>query len=141
MELSTLSRYGMRAMVRLATLQTGGQPVISLREIAKAENISFKYLEAIFSLLKKHKLVLSHKGKNGGYMLNKPAKEITALEIVEALEGTISPVGCLNNKLDCSFGQKRCKVVNLWADLDETIREKLNSTTVADLSMNLHANK
>ncbi len=133
MELSTFSRYGMRAMVRLAYMQQKNNAVVSLKGIAEAEKISPKYLEAIFATLKKNKLVFSRKGKNGGYMLNKQPDEITALDIVEALEGPLTTVNCLANKNDCVSDPARCSVINLWADLNKVIREQLGSKTIADI--------
>ena len=133
MELSTFSRYGMRAMVRLAYMQQKNKAVVSLKDIAEAEKISPKYLEAIFAALKKNKLVFSRKGKNGGYMLNKQPDEITALEIVEALEGPLTTVNCLTNKNNCASDPAKCSVINLWAGLNKVIREQLESKTIADI--------
>ena len=88
LRLSTKSRYALRAMLELA-LREGTGPV-QLREVAKAQHISAKYLEQTLAIPLNHAgLVRTERGPSGGYRLAKPAGAITALDIVEAVEGPL----------------------------------------------------
>ncbi len=133
MQLSTFSRYGMRAIVRLAFFQQEGYDRVKLEKIAKHEGISLKYLEAIFAALKRQKLVQSFKGRSGGYKLRKQPADITALEVVEALEGGITPVDCIEDKNECNFDPAKCSVSKLWIELNNVIRNYLKSKTLEEI--------
>ena len=78
MKFSTKTTYGLRAMIMLGRYWGDGK--ISLATIAKHEGISVKYLEQIFSRLKKEKLVLSEKGANGGYSLTRKPSDISIFD-------------------------------------------------------------
>lgn len=131
MQLSTFSRYGMRAIIRLALFQQEGSGRVKLEKIAQHEGISLKYLEAIFAALKRQKLVQSFKGRSGGYKLRRQPAEITALEVVEALEGGITPVDCVENKNECNFDPAKCSVSMLWNELNNVIKDYLKSKSLA----------
>ncbi len=122
MQISTYARYGLRAMVRLALLTDSGEKVASIKKIAENENISVKYLEAIFSTLRKRKYLLSFKGKHGGYQLNKHPNTITAFEIVGLLDGKIAPLNCLVNSEECPYNPQKCTVLSLLKELDHSIK-------------------
>jgi Rrf2 family protein len=123
----------MRAIVRLAFFQQEGSDRVKLEKIAKHEGISLKYLEAIFAALKRQKLVQSFKGRSGGYKLRKHPDEITVLEVVEALEGGITPVDCVEDKKECIFDPAKCSVVKLWSELNHVIKKYLESKSLADI--------
>lgn len=123
MKFSTKSTYGLRAIVRLAKI-TDHQPV-SLNTIAEQENISLSYLEAIFSKLKKAKLVKAVKGASGGYILLKKPEELNAWEIIDALEGKNSLFHCLEDK-EKVFCSKQCDCSANFALL--AIESSLNHT-------------
>jgi len=119
MKFSTKAEYGLRAVVNLARKYPEQK---SLKEISVEEKISMKYLERIFAILKKEKLVKSHKGKYGGYVLAKNPKRMTAGEVIEILEGEIPPTKCI--QAQCSnYG--RCTSKNVWLKLGEQIRKTL----------------
>ena len=86
MKLSKKSRYGLRALIDLAV--NSRTELVSLGSIAQRYDISAKYLEHVFSALRKAHIVKSMKGSQGGYFLERDPKEITVAQIVEALEGT-----------------------------------------------------
>ncbi len=86
MRLSKKSRYGLRALVDLSVRSKNGQ--VSLNSIAERNGISLQYLEQVFAALKRAGLVKSIKGPQGGYLLERPANQITVLDIVKALEGS-----------------------------------------------------
>ena len=102
MKFSTKTTYGLRAMINLT--KNSQRDSISLATIAKSEGISQKYLERLFSELKKAKLIKSEKGVSGGYKLSKNPSKITVYDIVKALEGEITLFHCLSagGKINCS---------------------------------------
>jgi Rrf2 family cysteine metabolism transcriptional repressor len=85
--ISTKSRYGLKAVLALA--ENEGQGLLQIREIARLKNIPRQYLEQIFNQLGKAQVVRSVRGKNGGYKLARPSREILASEIITLLEGGI----------------------------------------------------
>mgnify|MGYP004677302227 FL=1 len=95
MKISTKGRYALRLMVDLA-LNNTGEP-ISLKDIARKENISDKYLEQIISVLNKAGYVRSIRGAQGGYMLRKKPEDYTVGMILRQTEGSLAPVACLED--------------------------------------------
>ena len=131
----TKTQYGIRALVHLARMNVESSSVrISevSAEIARAEGIPSKYLEGILGQLKTAGLVLSERGKNGGYRLAKPASEIRMIEIVEALEGAVKPVGCLDDSAVCAQGDC-CLPRIFWVGLKGAIDGYLGSKTLLDV--------
>ncbi|WBW50324.1 Rrf2 family transcriptional regulator [Peptoniphilus equinus] len=132
MKLSTKGRYGLMAMHRLA--QNYGKGPLAVREIARDENLSEAYLEQLFSLLKKAKLVTSIRGAKGGYTLTKSPEEIKIGSILNALEGDIA-LSCSSKSSECRgedcMGSCATKSIldNLQAKLDGV----LDSVTLADM--------
>lgn len=90
--ISTKARYSLRVMVDLAQHQE--ETYVPLKEIAKRQEISEKYLEIILKMLVKGKIVKGLRGKGGGYRLTRMPKEYTIGEIIELTEGPLSPVAC-----------------------------------------------
>ena len=132
----TKTQYGIRALVHLARSDAASVAVSSASqasaEIAKAEGIPPKYLEGILVQLKAAGLVLSERGKNGGYKLAKPASAIRMLDIVEALEGEVKPVGCLDDSGVCAQGDC-CLPRIFWVGLKDAIDGYLGSRTLMDV--------
>ena len=95
MKFSTRSTYGLRAMIVLAKHWQKGS--ISLANIAQKEKISPKYLERLFSRLKKAGLVKAEKGSGGGYKLTSHPSRVNVFDIINALEGKIYPFHCLTD--------------------------------------------
>src|ERR687884_2373163 len=89
---TTKAEYGVRLLIQLG-LQ-GRETPVSLKAVAEAENLPLAYLERIAALLKKAELVSSTRGAHGGYVLARPAGEITMDAVVLALEGAIAPMEC-----------------------------------------------
>lgn len=125
----TKTQYGIRALVHLAKMDA---PSATSAEIAAAEGIPPKYLEGILAQLKTAGIVLSERGKNGGYRLAKGSQDLRMLEIVEALEGEVKPVGCLDDSAVCAQGQC-CLPRAFWGGLKETIDGYLSSRTLRDI--------
>lgn len=131
MQLSTKARYASRALVELA-LQYGKDPV-KLKDIAASQDISLKYLEQVMLPLRVCGYVKTQKGSKGGYILVRPPKEVTLLEIVECVEGSISPVECAVNPNLCKRVD-RCSTHFAWVGLKDAIARELGKTTLADLA-------
>ena len=130
MMISTKGRYALRVMLDLAGQAEG---YLSLKEIADRQQISVKYLESIAAILNRAGLVRSQRGKDGGYCLTRPAKEITAAQVLRLTEGTLSPVACPSLEGNPCQRAETCKTLPLWRVLDETIDRTLSSVTLEDL--------
>ncbi len=128
MMISTKGRYGLRLMLDLAT--EGSERPVPVKEISKRQNISEKYLEQIISPLSKAGLVKSIRGAQGGYVLTRPATEITAGDILRAAEGTIAPVECCESGCDRSDG---CITFGLYKKIQDAVDSVVDSVTLADM--------
>jgi Rrf2 family protein len=127
MKLSTRARYGVRLMVALAFNYDKG-PVF-LKDVAKGENISEKYLSLIIIPLRRIGLVNSIRGAHGGYLLAKDPSQITMKEIIDVLEGDCSLVDCVRNPSACPR-VAICASHDIWEIIGGKISETLNSVTL-----------
>lgn len=130
MKLSTRSRYGTRLVLDMAQNYRKGP--IQLGLIAKRQNISVKYLEQIIIPLKKANLIESVRGSKGGHILAKPPGEITVGQIVTLLEKDPGLTECAVNPEVCERSDA-CPTRIIWKEATESMYEKLNSITLADL--------
>lgn len=127
MKFSTRAEYGLKAMVNLAENFPNQK---KLKDIAREESISAKYLENLISKLKINKLVKSQRGKNGGYTLSKKPKQLEIGLIIEALEGPISLMKC--TRKTCAQ-ESRCASSAVWKKLEEQIKKTLYEIKLGDL--------
>ncbi|MBI4898260.1 MAG: Rrf2 family transcriptional regulator [Actinobacteria bacterium] len=142
MMFSTRAEYGVRVMVALAAEQAKDDSFpSSLAQIAEANGLPFAYLEHLAARLKKADLVESRRGPRGGYLLARPADEISMAEIVEALEGQIAPIECISatdeGDVVCSRedgSQMICPTKILWTRVQGSIVRTLKEMTLADLA-------
>ena len=95
MKLSTKGRYGLKAMVDLAT-EYDSDGKLSIAQLSERQGISYSYLEQLISLLKKSHLVSASRGAAGGYKLARPPEDITVGEVLKALEGSTALVECVD---------------------------------------------
>lgn len=131
MKVSTKGRYALRLMIDIA-MNDSGEPV-RIKDIARRQEISEKYLEQIISVLNKAGYVKSIRGPKGGYALAKPLREYTAGMILRLTEGNMAPVSCLEyEENDCSR-QGQCATLELWKRMDAAIKEVVDSVTLEDL--------
>ena len=130
MKLSTKGRYGVRLMIDLATHY--GEGPILLREIAKREEISEKYLSNLVNPLKATGLVEATRGVHGGYILGKAPAEITMKEIVEVLEGPLCLVECVEKPSVCDRSTG-CIAHDLWREAADEMTQVLEKYTLADM--------
>ncbi len=135
MKLSTRSRYGLQAMATLAAHEAaGGGSCVTLKVIAKNHGMSEYYLEQLFAPLKKAGLVKSLRGAHGGYKLARPAAEVTPGDVLRALEGSLSPVECLNDETTvCAAKCESCTTKPVWEKLYAGVNEALDNINLADL--------
>ena len=130
MKISTKGRYALRIMIDLAINSNG--KYISLKDIAKRQEISSKYLEQIISLLNKAGYLETARGYTGGYRLAKSPKEYIVGDILRVTEGDLAPIYCLTQDGQCSR-KKECKTYSFWRGLDSVINEYIDSKTLEDL--------
>ncbi len=130
LKLSTKARYALRAMVEIASHE--GRGPVQLREIAKAQDLSPKYLEQLTISLRNAGLIRSERGPNGGYWLAMPAQQITALDVVRAAEGPLTLMECITQEDVCERSAG-CAARNLWSKVSAAITDTLAEVTLADL--------
>lgn len=131
MRISTRGQNAIKLMFDIATYDNG-EPV-KLRDIAKRQNISEKYLEQIVSALQKASLVKSFKGSRGGYMLQYPPKKYTVGYILKAVEGDITPTDCVGENSVVCENMRNCVSHRLWQKLYTAINDVLEGITLADM--------
>lgn len=127
MRFSTRTRYGLRFLIRLASTQ---DLRLQLGVVAKEEKISSGYLEQIVRALRPLKILKAVRGVGGGYQLCKSPADIRLDDVIQALEGGISPVSCLTSYCP---RQDMCTTREFWEDMDRHLRGYLHSKTLQDL--------
>lgn len=130
MKISTRSRYGLRLMLELAMNYNKG--ALFLKDIARNENISEKYLSQIVITLKSRGLVTSLRGAKGGYMLARPPSKINLREAIEGLEGGFKLINCALQPSVCERNLL-CPTRDIWVMLGETMASALESLSLKDL--------
>lgn len=130
MKLSTKGRYAVRAMLDLA-FHYGEGPIL-LKDVAKREHISERYLEQIILSLKAAGLVNSTRGARGGFMLTRPPSQIRLIEVMQVSEGSMAPVECVSDPEVCSRSSL-CVTRDIWSEMTEAMSGILESTTLQDL--------
>jgi Rrf2 family protein len=130
MKISTKIRYGARAMVELAFRY--GEGPIELKEIAKKENISLKYLEQVINPLRADGLVKAVRGAKGGYSLAKPPSEICLYDVIETLEGPLNLLECLRDAKACQKASS-CVTREIWKEVSDAMSKIFYSVTLEDM--------
>lgn len=131
MLVSTKGRYALRTMVDLA-MNGDGEPV-KIKDIARRQDISGKYLEQIISMLSRAGFVRSIRGNQGGYFLSYPSEEYTVGMILRVVEGSLAPVECLNGEENICTRKEDCVTLKLWQELDDAIKGVVDRYTLDDL--------
>ena len=138
MRISTKGRYAIKLMLDLAT-NDNGEP-IRLKDVARRQEISEKYLEQIISVLNKAGYVKSVRGPQGGYALQQTPDKYTIGMILRLTEGSLSPVECLDDNGTICEREENCVTQILWKKLDDAIKGVVDNITLEDL-MNWQAVK
>jgi Rrf2 family cysteine metabolism transcriptional repressor len=130
MLLSTKGDYGVRAMIDLAKHE--GEGPVQRAEIAKRRQIPESYLDHLLAQLRRAGFVRSVRGPGGGHLLAKPAEEICLLHLLEALEGSLAPLQCLDNHEPGS--EAICGQEWVWQEIYDDMRRKLAAVSLAALA-------
>jgi len=131
MMISTRGRYALRVMLELA--EHPSDDYIPLKDIARKQDISEKYLESILPALIKQNFLLAHRGKGGGYRLARAPETYTVGSIIKLVENSLAPVTCLEGETnECSRAQD-CRTLPMWRKLNQMIDDYLEGITLAEL--------
>ena len=135
MKLTTKGRYAVMALVDLARFDNINP--VSLRDISLRQGISLDYLEQIFSKLRKKEIVQSVRGIQGGYILNRKAKDIKLTNIFDAVDEKVKTVQCKkDSKKGCNGKATKCITHNLWDELEVHINTFFENKSLKDLINN-----
>jgi Rrf2 family protein len=131
MKISTKGRYALRIMLDLSMQDSSA--LIPLKEIAKRQEITLKYMEQIITPLSKAGYVTSLRGSSGGYRLAKNPSEYTVGDILRVMEGPLSPVACLENEANECPRAEFCPTLPFWKGLAKVINDYVDGVTLEDL--------
>ena len=131
MKISTKGRYALRVMIELALHDA--EELVPLKEVAKRQGITLKYMEQIISPLAKAGYVQSLRGSNGGYRLAKKPSEYKAGDILRVMEGPLEPVVCLEDGYNCPRTDS-CSTLEFWQGLSKLVNDYVDSYTLEDLA-------
>ena len=132
MMISTKGRYALRVLIDLA--EQGKQGYVPLKEIAKRQGISQKYLESIMTVFSKADYVEALHGKGGGYRLNRPPAEYKVGDLLRLIEGTLAPVSCLECGAKPCENAAECRTLPMWTKLNDIVTDYLDNVSIADLA-------
>jgi Rrf2 family protein len=136
--LSQKAKYALKAMIALAEAEEGA--LVQAQDIATRQNVPKKFLELILLELKKRGLIHSHRGKQGGYTLAKPAHEITFGQIVRIMDGPLAPIPCASltgyrRCADCR-DEEACAIRRVMRGVRDAVSGVLDQVSLADVRAN-----
>ena len=135
MKLTSKGRYAVMALADLAKFNSANP--VSLRDISLRQGISLDFLEQIFSKLKKHNIVKSIRGTNGGYILTNDPVQIKLAYILNAVDEEVKTVQCKKeSKKGCNGKTSKCITHNLWDELEVHINDFFEKKNLKDLVNN-----
>jgi Rrf2 family protein len=131
MNISTKSRYAVRALVELAERAAvdPNRPV-RLTDIAAGRDLPLQFLEQLFSALRRAGILHSRRGASGGYVFARPPEQVTVLDVVEALDGLLTPATCTQGECERFPG---CGAASVWIAAKDAVEQVLAASTIADL--------
>ena len=132
MKISTKGRYGLKAVLDIAMHDEAS----SVCSIAARQCISENYLERLIAMLKKAGIVNSLRGAQGGYVLARPAEDISVGEVLRALEGDLNPVDCaeIDGSGDFCEGADTCITKFVWKRISDSINQAVNNLMISELA-------
>jgi Rrf2 family protein len=129
-KISTRSRYGLRLLYELAK-RKDVKPVF-LNEIAKQQDVSEKYLSKLVIPLRSAGIIRSSRGAHGGYVLARKPAEISLLEVIEVLEGSISLIECMDDPAACERSDC-CSARPVWKGLEQVMRDYCSGVSLESM--------
>lgn len=136
MKLSKRGEYALRALIDFGIARELGRPILSVTELAEKERLPQKFLHAILADLKEAGYIETKRGKQGGYSLAKPSKEIVLGSVIRAIEGPLAPIRCVS-QMDyqrCSCpDEEHCGLRMLMLDVRNAIARILDRYTLGDV--------
>lgn len=121
----------MRALVELAAREAAGEGrPVPLAEVAESRGIPQQFLEQVFAVLRRARIVQSRRGASGGYRFARPPSGVTVLDVVAALDGLPSPAECTQGLCERA---EECGAASVWIEAKEAVEGVLARTTIADL--------
>ena len=136
MKLSKKGEYALRSLINLGIAVEMKRDLVQVSELAESEQLPVKFLEQILQALKEAGIVVSRRGKFGGYKLGKPAKKITIGEVVRLIDGPLAPIGCVSQSAyePCTCpDEAHCGLRMLMLDVRNAIANILDRYTLADV--------
>ncbi len=131
MQLTREADYGIRSVLYLA--RQPFKKVSFVNEISEEYKIPRSFLAKILQKLVKAKIVRSYRGVKGGFSLTRPSRDITVLEVLEAIEGKLALNICVSDKKKCTFS-KHCPSHILWMNVQARVVETLKKANFDELS-------
>ncbi len=131
MKISTKGRYALRMLLDLAEHQ--GDGYVALKDIARRQEVSKKYLEQIVPVFNKSNVLQTSRGFQGGYRLAKSPNKYTVGEILRLTEGSLAPVACLDYDPAGCERSAECATLPVWQGLYKVINEYLDGITLQDI--------
>jgi Rrf2 family protein len=132
--LSQKAKYAIKALLALA--RAGDGDLLQAGDIAQRQNIPRKFLDLIFFELRRHGLIHSTRGREGGYALALPAAEISIARIVRAVDGPLAPLPCASvafyRSCDDCDDEKTCEVRRLMREVRDAASAILDNTSLAE---------
>ncbi len=129
--ISTKGRYSLRILIDLAQHRNGSY--IPMKDVAKRQNISLKYIERLLPALKEGGLIDSLHGKGGGYKLTREPDQYTLWEILSIAEGSLAPVECLREDSEQCARASSCTTLSVWSGYYRVTKEYFSGITLDDL--------
>lgn len=129
MRIGTKGDYGVRALIDLAMY--GGDGPVQRAEIARRQHVPEAYLDHLLAQLRRAGFIRSMRGPSGGHELARPAEEVNLLQVLEALEGSLAPLPCLE---DHEGEGTVCAQQWVWREIYDDMRERLQAVTLRDLA-------
>jgi Rrf2 family protein len=131
MRMSAKAEYAVRAMVQLATVDSGA--LVKTDDLAHAQGIPPQFLVDILSDLRTDRLVRSHRGRDGGYELARPSSDISIADVLRCIDGPLASVRDIGLG-DLPYSGPTAALTDLWQALRASMRSVLEQTTLADVA-------
>ncbi|MEZ0353098.1 RrF2 family transcriptional regulator [Mycobacterium sp. pR1184] len=131
MRMSAKAEYAVRAMIQLATADSG--TLVKTDDLAQAQGIPPQFLVDILTNLRTDRLVRSHRGRDGGYELARPGSEISIADVLRCIDGPLASVRDIGLG-DLPYSGPTAPLADVWRALRASMRSVLEETTLADVA-------